>query len=115
VTADARPVMHRPSGPGLPDYANEEDMTAADRAADLALLDEALGQIRALEDSLVRFLDRAELGTTGRFVELAARETAGTAVWLAEARRDLAATPTRAERAARRDEQAELHQRLWTR
>jgi len=115
VGAGVRAVTHRPSGPGLPDYANEEDVTAAARTADLALLDEALGQARALTDGFVLLLDRAELGTTSRFVELAARETAGTAAWLAEAHRELAATPTRAEHAAHRDEQAELHQRLWTR
>jgi hypothetical protein len=115
VTADARAAAHRPPGPGLPDYANEDDVTAAARTADLALLDEAFGQARALTDGLGRLLDRAELGTTGRFVELAARETAGTATWLAEARRELAAPPTRAERSAHLAEQAELHQRLWTR
>lgn len=68
-------------------------MPAGARAADLALLDEAIGEVRALADGLGRFLDRAELGTTGRFVELAARETADTATWLAEAHRELAATP----------------------
>jgi len=115
VTGDARAVTHRPSGPGLPDYANEEDVMAGARAADLALLDDAIGQARALADGLGRLLDRAELGTTGRFVELAARETAGTVTWLAEARRELAATPTRAEQDAHLDEQAELHERLWTR
>ena len=90
-------------------------MTVGARAADLALLDEVIGQVRALTESLSRLLDRAELGTTGRFVELAARETAGMAAWLAEARRELAATLTRAEHAAHFDEQAELHERLRTR
>jgi hypothetical protein len=115
MTADVRPVTHRPPGLGLPDYAHEEDLTADARAADLALLDEAIGQVHALADGLGRLLDRAALGTTGRFVELAVRETAGTATGFTEARQELAATPTRAEQAAHLDEQAELHQRLWTR
>ena len=61
MTADARPVTHhRGPGLGLPkDYAHEEDLTAGARAADLALLDEAIDQVRALADGLGRLLDRA--------------------------------------------------------
>ena len=101
--------------PDLPDYAEEDGLTALTRAADLALLDEAIHQTQNLVEALGHLRRRVELQTTSRYIELAVRDLADTTTWLADARRELAAMPTRAEQAAYLAEQAELHRRLWTR
>src|SRR5690349_15224698 len=101
--------------PDLPDYAYEDDLTILSRDADLALLDEAIRQTQNLVEALGHLRRRAELGTTSRYIELTLQDLADTTTWLAEARRELAATPTRAEQAEYLAEQAELQRRLWTR
>ena len=101
--------------PDLPDYADEDGLTVLARAADLALLDEAIRQVKDMAEALDHLQRRVELQTTSRYIELAVRDLADTATWLADAYRELAATPTRAEQAAYLAEQAELHWRLWTR
>ena len=101
--------------PDLPDYAEEDDLTAFTRDADLALLDEAIRQTQNLVEALGHLRRRVELQTTSRYIELAVRNLADTTTWLADARRELNSTPTRAEQAAYLAEQAELHRRLWTR
>ena len=99
----------------LPDYADEKDITADARAADLALLAAAVRHVRALAGALARLLEGAELLTTGRYLNLVRDGIAGLADWLDDAVRELEATPTPAEEAAFRSEQAELHERLWRR
>ena len=101
--------------PHLPDYADEDDLTVLTRDADLALLDEAIRQTQNLVEALGHLRRRVELRTTSRYIELALQDLADTTAWLAGARRELAATPTRAEQAEYFAEQAELHWRLWTR
>ena len=104
--------------PGLlntPDYANEDGLTALARDADLALLDEAIRQVKGTAEALDGLRRRAELGTTSRYIELALPDLADTAAWLADARRELAQTPTRAEQAEYLAEQAELQRQLWRR
>src|SRR5918993_2450409 len=99
--------------PDLPDYADEDGLTALTRAADLALLDEAIRQTQNLAEALDHLRRRVELQTTSRYIELAVRDLADTTTWLADARRELTETPTRAEQAAYLAEQAELHWRRW--
>jgi hypothetical protein len=101
--------------PDLPDYADEDGLTVLTRGADLALLDEAIRQTQNLMEALGHLRRRVELRATSRYIELALQDLADTTSWLAEARRELAATPTRAEQAEYLAEQAELHWRLWTR
>jgi hypothetical protein len=101
--------------PDLPDYAEEDGLTALARDADLALLDEAIHQVKGAAEALDGLRRRAELGTTSRYIELALPDLTDTAAWLADARRELAATPTRAEQAEYLAEQAELQRRLWRR
>ena len=101
--------------PDLPDYAEEDGLTIIARTADLALLNEAIRQTHSLAEAFGQLRRRVELRTTSRYIELAVRDLADTAAWLADARRELATTPTRAEQAEYLAEQAELHRRLWTR
>lgn len=99
----------------LPDYADEERITADARAADLALLAEARRRGQAFASALAELRENAELSTTGRYLDLA-RDGAGDLVdWLDAAAAELKASPTPAEEKAHRDEQAELHERLWRR
>jgi hypothetical protein len=101
--------------PVLPDYADEDGLTVIARDADLALLDAAIRQTQTLVEALGQLQRRVELRTTSRYIELAVRNLADTITWLADARRELATTPTRTEQAAYLAEQAELQRRLWTR
>ena len=99
----------------LPDYADEEEITADARAADLALLAEAARHVQAVAGALAELRQGSELPTTGRYVDLV-RDGVGDLVdWLDDAIGELKATPTPAEEAAFRAEQAELHERLWRR
>ena len=106
--ADAEP--HR-----LPDYADEEEITADARAADLALLADAVHHVRALAGALAELREGAELLTTGRYLDLVCDGLADLGDWLGDAVQELRATPTPAEEAGFRAEQAELHGRLWRR
>ena len=99
----------------LPDYADQEEITAAARAADLALLVEAARHVRALAGALAELREGAELPTTGRYVGLVHDGVVDLSDWLGDAIGELKATPTPAEEAAFRAEQAELHERLWRR
>ena len=99
----------------LPDYADEEEVTAEARAADLALLADAARHARELAGALAELREGAELLTTGRYLDLVRDGVADLADWLGDAIEELKATPTPAEEAAFRAEQAELHERLWRR
>ncbi len=99
----------------LPDYADEPEITATARAADLAVLVEAMCQGRTLVGVLARLRDGAELLTTGRYLDLVRDGLADLGDWLGDAAEELKATPTPAEKKAFRVEQAELHERLWRR
>jgi hypothetical protein len=101
--------------PDLPDYADEDSLTALARDVDLALLDAAIRQTQTLVEALGHLRRRVELWTTSRYFELAIQDLADTTAWLAGARRELAATPTRAEQAEYLAEQAELQRQLWRR
>jgi hypothetical protein len=59
--------------------------------------------------------ENAELSTTGRYLDLARDGVGDLADWLGDAVGELKATPTPAEEAVFRAEQAELHERLWRR
>jgi hypothetical protein len=54
--------------PDLPDYAEEDDLTAFTRAADLALLDQAIRQAQSLAEALGYLRRRVELQTTSRYI-----------------------------------------------
>ncbi len=97
----------------LPDYADEEGGTADARAADLALLADAVRRVRTLAGALAEWREGAELPTTGRYVGLVHEGIVDLGDWLGDAIGELRATPTRAEEAAFRAEQADLHERLW--
>ena len=99
----------------MPDYAHEPEVTADARAADLALLADAVRHVRALAGALAELREGAELLTTGRYLDLVRDGLADLGDWLGDAVQELTATPTRAEEAAFRAEQAELHERLWRR
>ena len=99
----------------LPDYADEEEIAADARAADLALLADAVRHVRALAGALAELREGAELPTTGRYVGLVHEGVVDLGDWLGDAIGELRATPTPAEEAAFRAEQAELHERLWRR
>ena len=99
----------------LPDYADEEEITAEARAADLALLADAVREVQALAGALAELRAGAELLATGRYLDLVRDGLADLADWLGDAIGELTATPTPAEEAAFRAEQAELHERLWRR
>jgi hypothetical protein len=99
----------------LTDYADEEEITADARAADLALLAEAVRHVRALAGTLVELREGAELPTTGRYLELVRDGIADLADWLDDAVGELKTVCTSVEEAAFRAEQAELHERLWRR
>ncbi len=98
-----------------PDNADEEEIAADARAADLALLADAVHRVRALAGALAELREGAELPTTGRYLDLVRDGVAYLGDWLGDAIRELKAMPTRAEEAAFRAEQAELHERLWRR
>lgn len=99
----------------LPDYADEPEVTAEARAADLALLAEVARHVQVLAGALAALREGAELPTTGRYVGLVHDGVVDLGDWLGDAIGELKATPTRAEEAAFRAEQAELHERLWRR
>ena len=99
----------------LPDYADEPGITAAARAADLALLAEAMRQGRTLVGTLAGLREGAELFTTRRYFDLARDSLGGLVDWLGDAVKELKAAATPAEQAAYLAEQAELHDRLWRR
>lgn len=109
------PANYNLPAPSLPDYADGEDLTTAARAADLALLDEAIRLVQALADGLAKLPDRAELGTTGQYIEIASRDLADSLAWLTDARRELDTALTRAEHEAYLDEHAIRHAQLWRR
>src|SRR5688572_14711386 len=67
-----------PNTPDLPDYANEDSLTSMARAADLALLDEAIREVGGLGEALSRLRERVELRTTSRYLELAASDLTDT-------------------------------------
>lgn len=111
-------MADRPRGAAprrLPDYADEEGITSDARAADLALLAEARRRGHALVGALAELREGAELSTTRRYFDLARDSLGGLADWLDDAAEELKASPTSAEEKAYRDEQAELHERLWRR
>ena len=97
----------------LPDYADEEEIAADARAADLVLLADAVRHVQALAGALAELREGAELPTTGRYVGLVHDGVVDLGDWLGDAIGELRATPTRAEEAAFRAEQADLHERLW--
>ena len=99
----------------LPDYADEPEVTAGARAADLALLADAARHTRELAGALAELRESAELLTTGRHLDLVRDGVADLGDWLGDAIEELKATPTPAEEAAFRAEQAELHERMWRR
>ncbi len=99
----------------LPDYADEPEITATARAADLALLAEAMRHGRTLVDTLAELHEEAELFTTRRYFDLARNSLGDLADWLDGAAAELKASPTPSEQKAYRDEQTELHERLWRR
>ena len=99
----------------LPDYADEEEITAEARAADLALLAEARRQGRAFAFALAELREGAELPTTGRYLDLIRDGIGDLADWLGDVIEELKATPTPAEEKAFRAERAELHEWLWRR
>ncbi len=99
----------------LPDYADEPEITAAARAADLALLAEAMRHGRTLVDTLAELHEEAELFTTRRYFDLARDSLGGLADWFDDAVKELKAAATPAEEKAFRAEQAELCERLWRR
>ena len=99
----------------LPDYAEEPEITADARAADLALLAEARRQGRAFASVLAELREGTELSTTGRYFDLVRDGACDLADWLDAAAAELKASSTPAEEKAHRDEQAELHERLWRR
>ena len=101
--------------PHLPDYANEDGLTTISRAADLVLLEEAIREVKGLTEVFSRLQQRVELRTTSRYIELATSDLIDTVAWLADARRELDATPTPAEQADYLAEQAELQRQLWRR
>ncbi len=83
------------------------------RAADLALRADAVRHVRALAGALAELREGAELLTTCLYFGLVHEGLADLGEWLSDAIRELRATPTPAEEAAFRAEQAELHERLW--
>ena len=99
----------------LPDYADEEGITADARAADLALLADAVRHVREIAGVLAESREGAELLTTCQYLDLVRDGIADLADWLGDAVQELKATPTRAEERAFRAEQAELQERLWRR
>jgi hypothetical protein len=99
----------------LPDYADEPEITATARAADLVVLAEAMRHGRTLVGVLAELREGAELPTTGRYLDLVYDGVADVGDWLGDAIGELKATPTPAEEKAFRAEQAELHERLWRR
>jgi hypothetical protein len=99
----------------LPDYADEPEVTADARAADLALLAEAVRHVRALAGALAELREGVEQPTTGRYFDLVRDGLADLGDWPSDAIGELKATPTPAEEEAFRAEQAELHERLWRR
>ncbi len=110
-------MSDRTGGPRrrLPDYADEEEITAEARAADLALLVEARHRGEALAATLTQLGEGAELLTTCRYLDLARDGIGDLADWLDDAAKELKASRTPAEEKAYRDERAELHDRLWRR
>ena len=99
----------------LPDYADEPEITAAARAADLALLAEAMRHGRTLVGALAELREGAELLTTRRYFDVAGESLTGLADWLDDAVKELKGAATPAEEKAFRAEQAELHERMWRR
>ncbi len=99
----------------LPDYADEEEITADARAADLALLANAVRRVRALSGALAELREAAELLTTGRYLDLVGDGVADLGDWLDDAVKELKAAATPAEQKAFLAEQGELHERLWLR
>ena len=99
----------------MSDYADEEEITAEARAADLALLAEARRLGRAFASALAELREGAELSTTGRYLDQARDGVNDLADWLDDAAEELKASPTPSEQKASRDEHAELQERLWRR
>jgi hypothetical protein len=99
----------------LPDYAGEPEVTAHARAADLALLAEAVRRVQALAGALAELRKGAGLLTTGHYFDLVRDGLADLGDWPGDAVGELKATPTPAKEAAFRAEHAELHERLWRR
>ena len=99
----------------LPDYADEEEIAADARAADLVLLADAVRHVQVLAGALAELREGAELPTRGRYVGLVHDGVVDLGDWLGDAIGELTATPTPAEEAVFRAEQAELHERLWRR
>jgi hypothetical protein len=99
----------------LPDYADEEEITGDARAADLALLADAIRHVRALVGALAELREDAELLTTGRYLDLVRNGVDDLSKWLDDAAGQFRAALTPAEEKAFRAEQAELHERLLRR
>ena len=79
------------------------------------LLADAVHRVRALAGALAELREGAELPTTGLYLDLVRDGLADLSDWLGDAIGELKATPTPAEEAAFRAEQAGLRERLWRR